>query len=70
MSFGVNSFQGFTMQFTVPSFGIDKVAYIGDFSLTLEVILKTLQNVNTSKGPDNISLLVLKNCSENLVNPL
>lgn len=50
---------------TDPSANIDQLVNIGSLSLTHEIILEALQNINTSKGdgPNNISPLLLKNCS-------
>jgi len=53
-------------------FGLSKCVDIGSLTLDKEKILKTLNEVDVSKGdgPDNISPLLLKNCSDALSTPL
>lgn len=54
------------------NFGLNKCVDIGSISLDKERILEALKKVDTGKGdgPDNISPLLLKNCSEALSSPL
>lgn len=53
-------------------FGLKKIIDIGSLSLSKEQILAALVRIDTSKGdgPDNISPLLLKNCSDALAEPL
>jgi hypothetical protein len=53
-------------------FGIEKVANIYTYTLSVNEILRALKKINVNKGsgPDNISPVLLKNCAKVLSKPL
>lgn len=54
------------------TFGLNKKVDIGFISLNEEIVLQAMNNINVSKGdgPDNISQMFLRKCSNMLVSPL